>query len=94
MFTRPLRGKVDAQTIEEVCSLRGYLIIAPLASAYLCLSQVSFTEWDKEGRLAWARRALQFLQTDLGYAKAGAYAEAHKFGKMPLQFWGLIDDEI
>lgn len=92
MLVRPLRSP-EPQKVEDVCSLQGFVIIAPLASAYLCLSQAPFSFVDIRGRLDWARKALKFLQTSLGYAKAGAYLDESRLQPVGVQFWSLSEED-
>lgn len=88
MFTRSLYTKPEAKSIEEVCSLRGVMMISTLSSSYLCLSQAPFQGLDVDGRKQWARSALLFLHTHLGIAKAEAFLD-DKLGQVPLQLWGV-----
>jgi hypothetical protein len=94
MFTRPLRGKPEVHIVEDVCSLRGYMFIGPLSSVLLCLNQVALTGFETQGRLDWTMRVMSFIETNLGYAKAGAYRTVPNLGEVPLQLWGMQDIDI
>ncbi|KIW14278.1 hypothetical protein PV08_07060 [Exophiala spinifera] len=66
-------GTDDPQSIEEVYSLRGLLMLWPLVAAVVCLRNEDVQKCDADGKRAWARCLLAFLKNSLGLAKAQAF---------------------
>jgi hypothetical protein len=93
ILVRPLRGKPESKGIEDVSTVRGYLVFPSLMCAHVCLLQSSFTGINVEGRRQWGQRAMDFLQHDLGCAKAGSMKGLYQFEPLQIQLWSIVEQE-
>jgi hypothetical protein len=73
IFTLELNGKPKANTIDEVCGLRGFTLLWPLYRAGMCFKRSSLKAMDIYGRGGWIRTAMKFLADELCIAKAQAF---------------------
>ncbi|KAF2665004.1 hypothetical protein BT63DRAFT_443311 [Microthyrium microscopicum] len=89
---RQMSDRPEASTIEQVCTVRGFMTMSGFSGSFLCLKQVSFERTDVTGRTEWCLKALQFLENYLGFRKAGAFALAEEVlhTKSAVQFWALV----
>jgi hypothetical protein len=72
-LTMELTEKPEANTIDEVCGLRGYTMLWPLYRAGMCFRRKNLKTMDISNRSEWIRAALKFLAEDLCIAKAQAF---------------------
>lgn len=66
-------GMEDPQSIEELHSLRGMLMIWPLVAAMACLQNKHVQKCDVDFKRAWVQRLLTFLKNSMGFTKAQAF---------------------
>jgi hypothetical protein len=78
-FTVLIPNKPDSGSALNVCGLRGYYLLWPLAVVGIILRTLRVPGMDAVKRLSWMKSILLYLQYDLGLAKAGAVVKATQF---------------
>jgi hypothetical protein len=66
-------GMDDPQSIEELYSLRGMLMLWPLVAGMACLQNKDVQKYDVDFKRAWVQSLLTFLKNSMGLAKAQAF---------------------
>ncbi|KAL7916830.1 hypothetical protein GGI35DRAFT_434068 [Trichoderma velutinum] len=66
-------GTDDPQSIDELYSLRGMLMLWPLAAAMACLQKENVQKLDVDFRRGWVQGVLTFLKNSMSLAKAQAF---------------------
>lgn len=76
-------------SVEQICSIRGYLLLQILPVVHLCLSQVEIAGMDFTGRIDWLTRMMWFIRSKMGFTKATATIESGIPANAVIQLWGL-----
>jgi hypothetical protein len=66
-------GMDDPQSIDELYSLRGMLMLWPLVAAMACLQNKAVQKLDVDFKQAWVQGVLTFLKDSMSLAKAQAF---------------------
>ena len=90
-LTGNIPDKPEAQSINEVCTVRGYFCLWALGMAYCCLSQAPITGFDTVGRREWMAKALGFVNEELGFSKAKAFLQPRIATPLSIQLWDWTD---
>lgn len=72
-FVVPIAGKPDPTSIDDVAGIRAHAILWPLYRAGMTLKRNSMRRLDSHQRFEWVRSALEFLNAEMGVAKAKAF---------------------
>jgi hypothetical protein len=92
-FTSPLVSKPKADSIQDFCTARGYMLLTALPAVKLCLNQAPIQDFDLQGRKEWVRVVLWLLEREVGFAKAGAIFPVPQNDKIAVQLWALVEED-
>ncbi|KAK0389630.1 hypothetical protein NLU13_3205 [Sarocladium strictum] len=81
--------------IEDIPSIRGYLMLHILPGVNLCLRQtvIRSVDVDLRDRRTWVQAMGDFVQFRLGFTKAAAEIDTIRLRKLPIQLWSFGSED-